>query len=355
MKTLKYVFVYLLIIELGLNFYQPVNTAYGYRMDYSIVKDNLDNIDIILQKISKEVHSNKKDDYIIILGDSVAFSGPGPSSQSIGYYMQQLANDSPGDIKKIYNLSMPAMQTGDIYTMLLKLDKYGISTQNIIINIIYAGFIERKPAPAIVFWLKDDLRKMDYQTFQHIKPQLLANGYQEKQEFNQLTRNYIETHLALFRYRAIIKTNLNNHYQSLRYGKPTDDSIGDARPWYKKKELPGILKQPEYQQVFSSQPFDMTENNPQIYFMNKIIDHQQGSNTLVFLAGVNDTLMKDQVIDPDYQKNLALIDNYFAGQPMQYLNCQGRIDPQYFTDHIHLTSDGYRQLAKILWNSFNRE
>ncbi|MEN6326852.1 MAG: hypothetical protein ABFD18_11685, partial [Syntrophomonas sp.] len=230
-----------------------------------------------------------------------------------------------------------------------------ISTQTIIINVIYAGFIERQPAPAIVFWLKDDLRKMDYQTFQHIKPQLITNGYSEKQELNQLTRNYIETHLDLFRYRAIIKSNLNKQYQSLRYGKLTDDSIGDARPWYEKKELPGILKQPEYQQGFSSQPFDMTEHNPQIYFLNKIIDHQQGSNTLIFLAGVNDTLMKDQVIDPDYQKNLALIDNYFSGQPVQYLNCQGRINPQYFTDHIHLTSDGYRQLAKILWNSFNRE
>ncbi|KJS19441.1 MAG: hypothetical protein VR72_18490 [Clostridiaceae bacterium BRH_c20a] len=162
MRTFKYVLIYLLIIQFALYYIVPLDMVYGYRMDYELVKNNIHNIDTILEQISKEVKNKDLKEYVIILGDSVAFSGPGDSQQSIGYYLEEINREKNGEnATRFFNLSMPAMQVGDIYTMLLKLDKYGISTDNVILNITYAGFVKRDPDPPIVFWFRDNLKNMD--------------------------------------------------------------------------------------------------------------------------------------------------------------------------------------------------
>lgn len=350
MKSFKYILVYLLVIELVLDLFNPSSAAYSCRLDYPIIKDNPSNIDIVLENINREIQSQNLTNYIIILGDSVAFSGPGPSSESLGYYMQQLSNKTDSKTK-LYNLSMPAMQTGDIYTMLLKLDEYHISTQHVILNIIYAGFAERTPDPPAVFWLQDDLQKLDYSSFKQANRN---DGSSAKKQWTQVVRKSMENNLALFKYRDIIKSGINKKYHYLRYGTVLDDSLGDSRPWYYKKDLPQLLATPEYQRDFSAKPFDMSKNNSQIYFINKIAEHQKNCHTLIFLAGTNDKLMNKEVLNPGYQDNLAKIDRYLASLPIQYLNCQGMIDANYFTDHVHLTGEGYRQLAKILWDTYNQ-
>ncbi len=88
MRTCKYLLLYLLIIELTLPFLVPLGVAYHYRMNYAVVKDNTGNIEIILDQIERQIRSKQLHDYIIILGDSVAYSGPGPSSQSLGVYLE---------------------------------------------------------------------------------------------------------------------------------------------------------------------------------------------------------------------------------------------------------------------------
>lgn len=350
MKALKYLLVYLLIIELSLALFIPAQVAIGYRMDYPMVKDNLDNIDIILGKISQEVKNDPN--YIIILGDSVAFSGPGPSSQSLACDMQNLARGNGGNVPRIYNLSLPAMQCGDIYTMLLKLDKYHISTEHIILNVVYAGFVARNPDPPAVFWLKRDLQALDPASFQKVLPNLQANNYNEKISWSAQTHRFLVEHIALFRYKDVLRQQIKD---LAGRGGPTQDSLGDNRPWYQKEGLSKLLQQPEYQQGFATQPFDMSPVNPQIYFLDKIMEHQRGTDTLVFLAGVNAALMHDKVSDPAYQDNLAQIDKYFQGKPVQYINFQGKIDPRLFTDHVHLTGEGYRHLARILWQKHTGE
>ncbi len=348
MKAFKYTLLYLLIIELILPSLVPLDPVYKHRMNYEVVKNNTANIDVILDQIERQIKKQDLKDYIIILGDSVAYSGPGPDSDSIGacleeYYLQK------GQKRVVFNLAMPAMQVGDIYTMLLKLDEHGISTDRVILNLIYAGFSERKPDPSIVFWLQQDLARLDPVSFRHVKPQLEVNGSIPKVGLVKKLNYYITNRLAIFRYKDLIKTDLQQQLEEWT-GKKIEE-VGDRRPWYQKEGLKELLDTPVYQKAFAVKPFDMTSGNPQIYFLNKIIQHQQAKQTLVFLAPVNPKIM-DQVNDPGYKENLQRISNYFAQQKVQYLDFHGQIDQHLFSDHVHLIGSGYSFMARRLGEDF---
>lgn len=346
MRTFKYLLIYLIIIQFALYYIVPLNMVFGYRMDYDLVKDNIHNIDTVLEQISKEIKQKDLEDYIIILGDSVSFSGPGDSEQSIGYYLQKNLQEEFKE-RRVFNLSMPAMQAGDIYTMLLKLDKHGISSENLIFNITYAGFVSRNPDPPSVFWLKDDLKDLDPESFFFVKDNLDANDYSKgSKNYISYLRNFLKNsvlpQVSLFQYKDFIKNALTKGNES--------DALGDARVWSEKEGLRELLKQQEYQKGFSPVPFDMTKSNPQVYFLNKILEHQYGKNTLVFLAGTNEILMTEEVNKKGYQENLQRINDYFKDKPVEYINFQGKIDENYFSDHVHLTAEGHRWLAEILYS-----
>jgi hypothetical protein len=354
MKSFKYVLGYLLLIQFMMPYLIPIDMVFQNRMNYDLVKDNLSNIDVILDQIDLQIKKEKLQNYIIILGDSIAFSGPGNASQSIGFYMQELARESSDSYyPRIYNLSMPAMQTGDIYTMLLKLDQHNISTDRIILNVNYGGFVAREPGPPIVFWLKNDLKSLDKESFDRVLANLKNNGYQDKVDLESRVHQLVWDNLEMYRYSAFLKKWVDNTYLKATGSIPKDDALGDARPWFEKEGLRKVLQQAEYRTIFSSQTFDMSINNPQMYFLDKIIDHQKNKQqTLVFLAAANPTLMGDEVAAPGYIHNIRQIDQYFAAQPVSYLNLQGKIESDDFSDHLHLTAVGYQELAQLLWNKF---
>jgi len=352
MKAFKYVLVYLLLIQLVLPYAVPFDLIFKDRMDYNLVKDNLESIDVVLERISRQIQEENLQDYIIILGDSIAFSGPGNASQSIGSYMQELADQAePDQPVRIYNLSMPAMQSGDIYTMLLKLDQHQISTRNLIVNVDYKGFVLRQPGPAIVFWLLDDLQALDPATYQHMQTNWPVSIPTQPSIQAQVHR-LIWNHVQMFRYSGFMKKGLINVMRTMIGAAPLDDALGDARPWYEKEDLVQVLQQPEYQQEFSDQVFDMSRDNPEVYFWQKIIGHQADRHTLIFLAAANERLMAAQVNTPGYIHNLQLIDSYFLAQPVRYLNMYGKINTDLFSDHMHLTAVGNRELTRILWDNF---
>ena len=353
MKAFKYVLGYLLLIQLALPYLLPFNLIFQDRMDYNLVKDNLSSIDVILDHISRQISQEHLEDYIIILGDSVAFSGPGGSSQSIGHYMQALADEAyPSNPPRIFNLSMPAMQMGDVYTMLLKLEEHHISTQNLIVDVAYQGFVARNPDPAIVFWLKDDLKSLDKVSYEHVLENLQANPYTKDSNLQADVHKLLWNNIAILRYSGFIKKGMLEAGRTVIGAGPLDDSIGDGRPWYQKPGLRELLRQAEYERDFSPQEFDMTNNNPQIYFIEKIITHQQGKHTLVFMAAANQELMNDKVTVPGYVHNLQMVDNYFQSLPVQYLNVSGQINSDLYSDQLHLVPDGNRELARMLWSNF---
>ncbi len=355
MKAFKYVLGYLLLIQLALPYLLPFDLIFRDRMDYNLVKDNLSSIDVILDNISRQIRQEHLENYIIILGDSVAYSGPGDASQSIGHYMQDLADESSLlSPPRIYNLSMPAMQMGDIYTMLLKLDEHQISTQNLIVDVAYQGFVVRNPDPAIVFWLQEDLKALDRVSYDHVLGNLEANTHHNDSTLQTDVHKLLWENVAILRCSGFVKKGMLQEGRAIIGAGPMDDSIGDARVWSAKPGLREFLRQAEYERDFSPQDFDLSNDNPQIYFLDNIIAHQQGKHTLVFMAAANQELMNDKVSAPGYVRNLQQVDNYFKSQPVQYINMYGQINSDLFSDHLHLVADGYRELARMLWDNFEK-
>lgn len=349
MRVFRYIVVYMLIIQFTLPLFLQLNPIYDYRMNYDLVKDNTENIDFILDKISRQIKASEGD-YVIILGDSVGFSGPGPSTQSIGYFLEKQAQEESALAAKVYNLSMPAMQTGDIYTMLLKLDEKGIATDKLIFNVIYAGFVARNPDPPPVFWLKEELKRLDKEAYDHIYPALSANGYKEEKGILAAIKRILWDKIALLKYKDVLKLNT---FSYLPFINEEAETLGDFRPWYEKEGLAEMLQEPEYLNSFLDTPFDMSKNNPQIFFLEKILEHQKGKDTLVYIGGTNTELMPEQVNAPGYKDNLAQIDNYFMEREVTYINFQNKIDNQYFTDHVHLTGEGYQKMVQIIYAKIN--
>lgn len=351
MQVIRWVAAYLLILELVLNLVLPDRTFFHQRMDYSTVEKNHAAIDLYLESIKHEIESQNLQNYIILLGDSVGYSGPGPSSQSISANLQRMDALKKGEEPlRVFNLAFPAMQAGDIYTMLLKLDRFGISTNRVIINVLYAGFVAREPGPPAVFWLQQDLQRLDPHAYRQIRDHLQVNGYEGKWSFYRFLHDEVWKRVALLKYKDLLIREL----QQKRLETPAEDSIGDARPWYEKPELPDLLGQQQYQRDFNHHPFDMKASNPQILFLDLIIQHQKGKQTMIFLAGTNTELMQARVMHPGYQHNLDQIDRYFAGRTVTYVNLQDQIDPHLYTDHVHLTGEGYREVARLLWKHWSR-
>ena len=60
MRTFKYVILYLLIIQLVLPLLVPLEAVYNFRMDYEIVKDRIEDIDPVLEQISKTIKEKNR-------------------------------------------------------------------------------------------------------------------------------------------------------------------------------------------------------------------------------------------------------------------------------------------------------
>lgn len=345
MRSIKYILLYLIIIQLVLPFLIPLNLVYNYRMDYELVKNKIDDLDGVLEQISRKIKNKNEENYLIILGDSVAYSGPGRPEQSISYYLTEISSQEGKKIP-VYNLALPAMQTGDVYTMLLKLNEYGIKTDHLIINLVYAGFVERNPDPPSVFWLGQELRRLDQVTYSQVKEGLKANGKVETgfKAVEQRLSSFLSRKISLLKYKDYLFQLLTSGFNR---DKTHDSEL--EKPWYEKESLKELLAQPEYQKGFADKTFILDETNPQTFFLNKILSFQEGKKTLVFLSPVNGQLMNEQINKPGYRKNLELIDHFFADRQVTYLNLHDSLPGELFSDHVHLIPRGYYELAQILW------
>jgi hypothetical protein len=359
MKAAKYVLIFLIAIQFLLPYAVPMRALYSYRLDYPMFLNNINNYYALLDKIKQEIDRKKLKNYIILIGDSVGYGFPVNSWQSLSYHMQDIATKEKGkDAPVVFNLSMASVMSGDAYTLLLLMDKYGISTDHVVMNVRYASFADRSAGPRVVFWLGDALKAVDKQSYERALPQLKASGFKVETAWDKKLHHYMETQvypkIALFRYKDAIvkeiKLSFNETFRGIP--RPVNDNQGDMSNWNKKEELKKAIanKDPYFLSSMDPKPFDMSENNLQIYFMNKIIEHQKGKQTVIALTGTNPELMKESVNDPGYIANLHRIDEYFADKPVTYMNLQHAIGQEYYTDHTHYTTEGYRILAGILWD-----
>ncbi|MGE5560873.1 MAG: hypothetical protein ACM3XN_07510 [Chloroflexota bacterium] len=347
LAALVYAVVALLLIQIWVPHLVPASVIYRHRMNYDAVKNNPGpDIDVVLDYVKRNIARNKVDDYLIILGDSVAYSGPGGPEQSLAVHFRDLARSAGSDLVA-YNLAMPSMQMGDIYTMILKLKQHGLKTDHLLINILYAGFVERTSPLGSVFWLQHDLALLDPQAYAR-----LASGAKrdltESLDLSTYFRNRVYPRVPLLRYHDFLQ-----FVAFRRLGLPTGE-VSDTRPWTAKPYLPALMQSPDYVWMFSDSPFVWDDTNPQVYFIRKIVQATQGSDVTFFLAPTNQELLAAEVGRAGYRANLTGIDKLFAALPVTYVNCEAELGSELFADHFHLTPSGYRVLAEKLWPSLNR-
>lgn len=347
-KVIFYFVTYLIALQFIFNAFVPSKTIYNYRLNYELVKDRPTNIEAVLKEIKTTIVNEKLEDYVVILGDSVAYSSPGSSDTSIGYYLNERAN-SEGKSFITFNLAMPSMQVGDIYTLLLKMDEYGISRDNIIIDVLYAGFVDRTPNPPPVFWLDKQLKVSDPITYKRIITS--DNENKEKQTYievwGQNIKDKLYQNVSIFKYKDYVQVYVKEEIGMLK-GKLADASE-QVQPWYEKPFLKDLLAEYQYQIGFNPTPFTMDETNPQIMLLDKIIELQEGKNTLIFLAPINEELVGEYLDEENYFKNVERIDQYFSTKPIEYVNYYKKIPFNLFSDQVHYTADGYNYLADLLW------
>jgi hypothetical protein len=245
-----------------------------------------------------------------------------------------------------------------MYTMLLKLDKLGISTDRIMINFRYASFVARDSKPPIkaVFWLMRDLKSLDSTAYQHILPQMKESLLYKQPTFfygqfkDQLYNDFLPA-IKLYSYKDYLVNILQRAKLKLTGHELPDDRVAGGNPisWTLKEDLIKYVQSDEIKRSYSDVPFNMTESNPDIYFIEKILKHQEGKETLVVMNGANQTLLKPYVEKPGYQANLQVIDAYFQQKAVKYVNLEGKISDSLYTDHTHFIAEGYKAMAELLW------
>lgn len=147
--------IFLVLSQIAFAAAVPLSLAHNYRMGYNVVKDNLADVGATLDLIAKDIRARHLDDYVILLGDSVTYSGPGGPTQSVSRHMNEVA--SSGGLPPVYNAAIPAAQMGDFYTLLLMLDERGISTDHVTLNLIYPGSVKRDPAGIVLNTTEDEV------------------------------------------------------------------------------------------------------------------------------------------------------------------------------------------------------
>ena len=347
-KSLVYALIFFIIIQAAIGYYVNLGMVYHYRLDYKMFLNNKKTIEVVVEEIARTIKKRKLEDYIILIGNSVAWGTNETSDHSLGKYLNDLAAADSPHRQVVFNLSAPSMHAGDIYTLLLMLEKQGIPAGNLMVGLGYSAFADLSSGPRAVFWLGDYLRELDRKAFADVREQIVSQGYKYKSGWDYVEDKYMHKALSilpLYKYKDVIES-----YRELQ--EAGTDLLGDPRPWHEKPYPAERLESKEYLKFFDSRPFVMDEHNWGIYFMNKILEHQQGKRTLVFVAGGNSELTRKEVTHPGYQSNLKLIEQFFNRDDVIFVQMQDKISPDLFTDHVHLTKEGNQVLASILWRNW---
>lgn len=324
----------------------PMEDVYPDRLDYDTVKDDTRNLIAPIREVKAFIDSNKLDDYVVMVGDSVGFGSPVAPKDSMSAQFR-LFRQRSGEGPAVFNFAMPAMQLGDVYTVLLMLRDYGISTDRVLLNIRYASFVERNPDPPAVFWLKEELKAYDPEAFERVRPQLESNGYKAPEaSMAKRFASMLVPPLSAVEYRDYLKQSLKLHWKG---DSLATHAIGDIRTWTEKQGLKEYLMQPEYTRIMTDQPLKLDESSIDVYFLDRILGLIDKRKSLFYMGGVNPVLMREFVEKPGYKANLAAIEQMFRDRGVRLINYQGQLPHELYTDHEHFTPEGYRVLGERLW------
>jgi|GEM_PF-1121656 len=343
-------FVVLLVAsQLALGWHTPLWLVHRHRVPYEIIRDDLRNLDLAIGAVSRYVRRNDIDDYLVILGDSVGYSGPGGPEQAVSRYLADLSRPEGGPV--VFNFSIPGAQIGDIYVLLLKLHEHGLRPAHLVINTLYSGFMPRTPDPPPVFWLRDELTRLDPDA-SAVTPPASPPEQKDGTAADRLEERLVAAArrwLPVLAYRDFIR-------EAALDAAGIAESEGRApEAWYEKPWLDHYLRQPQYQRVYDLRPVVLDQSNPNVYFLERIVAAKAPHTQLLFFATpTNQSLLADIQADHRMAANRGRIDGYMrdlaSGDPrVDYVDWTTAVPDDLFVDHLHLLPDGYRLLAELIW------
>lgn len=342
MKVLKkivlFVFVFILSTQLIFSYFFPDRYVYDQRVNYEVFKDNIYSYEATLRSLKEIISQQKLDEYYIFIGDSVGYGTPCPPDKTIASYMNTLSKSQNKPIK-VFNLALPSTMFGDFYVMLLLFDKYGISTDHLILNFSYWEINNRNPA----YWFKEYLKAYDRENYDKM-----------------VERGAIKDESVWVNARAGINRFLNNNINIIGYSGFTSNKIkmltnkylkepqAALSVWSSKPYVVETIKKPENKWYYSDNPFDFTENSIQLFFLNKIFERQKNKDTIYILNAMNNQLLPEDTSKQGYQDNIKAIEKYFGDRKQNFVNYNGKVDYKLFSDHVHLLPEGYKFIAQDL-------
>lgn len=334
-----FIAIFLIVSQLALNFLLPSRYIYNQRLNYDVFKDNVYSIETTVKALKSIIEKDKLENYIVFVGDSVGYGTPAPSDKTISTYMNNIAKKENSDIR-VFNIGVPSSMFGDFYTIIKLLNKYDISTQNLIINFSYWEINAKTPT----YWFKHYIKELDTQSYnkmvetEHIKEDSLWQNM--KSEIYQ----FANKNVAMIGYSGFITNKIKNKTNVL-----LKQPVTAMKVWSLKPELPDIMKQPANAWYYSDDAFDLSEDRPQMYFLDKIVEIQKDKNTLFYLNATNNALLPEATAKEGFQNNLAAINKCFSDRNLNYIDYNNKVDYKYFSDHVHLLPDGYKFMAEDLW------
>lgn len=339
-RSVIYVAVYLLLLQFALPRAIPTEWIYRHRVDYEMAKPNMaGNLSLAMDRIAREITENPGQDYIFLLGDSVTYSGPGGADQSIGYFLEQWLS-AHGQSVRVYNLAEPAMLGADTYTTVLMLKEHGIPLKRVVLNQLYSDFYPHPESVALFSWMGDALKARDPEAW------TIAHGpAAAPTPWTAQLRQFLLRPVSLWQYKDVLRARLE---QSLPI-KSASGEVKDTRPWTAKREwLLSLMQDPVYQRLVDPRPLNLTDSAPQVQILTRMFREMEGADILVWLSPLNQELMAQWAQTPEYRANLQRLDAWFATQPVRYVNLESTMASDKFTDNVHMTPEGYRDLAAVL-------
>lgn len=344
-KLLIFVAILFIATQIFFAYAFPSRYVYNERVNYDVFKDNVYTFEQCIKKIRATIDNENLKDYIIFVGDSVGYGTPCPPDKTISSYMNLIAKKE-NKKTRIFNLALPSTMFGDLYTILLLCDKYGISTQNVILDFSYWEINAKRPA----YWFNYYLKELDNDSYN----KMVKMKYIEKESIWQSIKSQIQhwanNNIYLISYSGFTVNKIKSKVNQLMR-----EPVTQLKVWKSKPYVIESMKKQENRWYFSDAQYNFSETSSQLYFMNKIAEHQKGKNTIYFMTALNKELLPVETSKPGLKKNVKSINKYFEDKKLNYVNYEDKIDYSFFSDHVHLLPEGYKLVAGDLWNRFNKE
>lgn len=344
-KSVIFLIIFLLSTEIIFAYVFPARYVYNQRINYDVFKDNVYSIELAVKSIKQTISREKIKNYYIFIGDSVGYGTPCPPEKTISSYLNIISKKEHKDIR-FFNLALPSTMFGDFYTVLLLLEKYDVSIDNVILNFSYWEINAKTPT----YWFKHYLKELD------------SNSYNKMVELGAIKEDSLwkSTKAEIYHFaNKNIGIIGNSGFITNKIKSITNSLLKESKPalsvWSSKTDLKKAMSKPENRWYFSDKKFNLTENSVQIYFINKIIELQKDKNIIFILNATNNKLLEDETSKQGYQDNINAIEKLFNDKNANFLNYNNKVDYKLFSDHVHLLPDGYSFIAQDLWNKIDKE